>query len=193
MGGRVRLQQAVDTELTADAVAWCPLRGRRHLLACGTYQLRAPASREAQSPPGASGPQTRAGRLYLYSFCGDRPAAPLAEAHRRDGAAILDAKWCHVPVAGSALLGLADAGGSVELLRLVESEVSGGGAAGRASPGLCLSTGAALSLCLLLREDIPGAHKLGLTLLLAAAWPVKPAVDTQRCRRCEAGCGSRQR
>ncbi|XP_008249416.1 diphthine methyltransferase isoform X3 [Oryctolagus cuniculus] len=124
MGGRVRLQQAVDTELTADAVAWCPLRGRRHLLACGTYQLRAPASREAQSPPGASGPQTRAGRLYLYSFCGDRPAAPLAEAHRRDGAAILDAKWCHVPVAGSALLGLADAGGSVELLRLVESENS---------------------------------------------------------------------
>lgn len=140
----MRLQQAVDTELTADAVAWCPLRGRRHLLACGTYQLRAPgsapASREAQSPPDAAGPQTRAGRLYLYSFCGDRPAAPLAEAHRRDGAAILDAKWCHVPVAGSALLGLADAGGSVELLRLVESEVSGGGAG---PPGLCLSSGAA--------------------------------------------------
>ncbi|XP_037653896.1 diphthine methyltransferase isoform X2 [Choloepus didactylus] len=36
--------------------------------------------------------------------------------------AILDMKWCHVPVAGHALLGLADAGGSIELLRLVGSE-----------------------------------------------------------------------
>lgn len=31
---------------------------------------------------------------------------------------------CHVPVAGHALLGVADAGGSIELLRLVGSEVS---------------------------------------------------------------------
>ncbi|XP_077627690.1 diphthine methyltransferase isoform X2 [Crocuta crocuta] len=33
-------------------------------------------------------------------------------------------KWCHVPVAGHALLGVADAGGSIELLRLVESETA---------------------------------------------------------------------
>lgn len=31
---------------------------------------------------------------------------------------------CHIPVAGHALLGLADASGSIQLLRLVESEVS---------------------------------------------------------------------
>ncbi|KAK2120862.1 hypothetical protein P7K49_002248 [Saguinus oedipus] len=43
--------QTVDTELTADAVEWCPLRGLRHLLACGTYQLR-----RADEP---AGPQSK--------------------------------------------------------------------------------------------------------------------------------------
>lgn len=33
---------------------------------------------------------------------------------------------CHIPVAGHALLGVADAGGSIELLRLAGSEVSDG-------------------------------------------------------------------
>lgn len=33
---------------------------------------------------------------------------------------------CHIRVAGHALLGVADAGGSIELLRLVGSEVSDG-------------------------------------------------------------------
>uniref|UniRef100_A0A2K5TZ42 Diphthine methyltransferase n=1 Tax=Macaca fascicularis TaxID=9541 RepID=A0A2K5TZ42_MACFA len=73
--------QTVDTELTADSVEWCPLQGCRHLLACGTYQLRRPE---------------------------DPPADPRAR--------------CHIPVAGHALLGLADASGSIQLLRLVESE-----------------------------------------------------------------------
>jgi diphthamide biosynthesis protein 7 len=38
----LRALQVVDTEFTADAVEWCPLDGCRHLLACGTYQLRKP-------------------------------------------------------------------------------------------------------------------------------------------------------
>ncbi|XP_077005021.1 diphthine methyltransferase isoform X2 [Tamandua tetradactyla] len=38
--------------------------------------------------------------------------------------AILDMKWCHVPVAGHALLGVANADGSIELLHLVASEKS---------------------------------------------------------------------
>ncbi|XP_040819205.1 diphthine methyltransferase isoform X1 [Ochotona curzoniae] len=118
-GGRLQLQQAVDTELTADSVEWCPLQGRRHLLACGTYQLRAPG---AQDEPDAALLPVRSGRLYLYRYREDRPAARLVEAHRRDGHAILDTKWCHVLVAGEALLGVADACGSVELLRLVEPE-----------------------------------------------------------------------
>nr|XP_044993070.1 diphthine methyltransferase isoform X2 [Jaculus jaculus] len=112
--------QAVDTELTVDSVEWCPLEGCRRLLACGTYQLRAA---EDQAGLNADGPQVRLGRLYLYSFS-DNAADPLAEVQRRDTDAILDMKWCHIPVASHALLGLANASGSIELLRLVQSESS---------------------------------------------------------------------
>lgn len=38
----LRALQAVDTELTADSVEWCPVEGCQHLMACGTYQLQAP-------------------------------------------------------------------------------------------------------------------------------------------------------
>ncbi|XP_036095167.1 diphthine methyltransferase isoform X3 [Rousettus aegyptiacus] len=119
MGSRLRLLQAVDTEYTADSVEWCPLDGCRHLLACGTYQLQKP---EDKSGLDMDEPQVRLGRLYLYSFSEDSSACPLVEIQRRDTSAILDMKWCHIPVAGHALLGAADAGGSIELLRLVGSE-----------------------------------------------------------------------
>ncbi|XP_036863420.2 diphthine methyltransferase isoform X1 [Manis javanica] len=124
----MRLLQAVDTEYTADSVEWCPLDGCRHLLACGTYQLRKPGDQPAG--PGSKGeldvdePQIRLGRLYLYSFSEDSAACPLVEIQRRDTSAILDLKWCHIPVASHALLGVADAGGTIELLRLVRSENS---------------------------------------------------------------------
>ncbi|XP_046949656.1 diphthine methyltransferase [Lynx rufus] len=124
--GRVRLLQVVDTEYTADSVEWCPLEGRRHLLVCGTYQLRKPEDQPAD-PESKSGldpdePPSRLGRLYLYRLNADSSACPLLEIQRRDTSAILDMKWCHVLVAGHALLGVADAGGSIELLRLVGSE-----------------------------------------------------------------------
>uniref|UniRef100_A0A8W4FEW1 Diphthine methyltransferase n=1 Tax=Sus scrofa TaxID=9823 RepID=A0A8W4FEW1_PIG len=111
---------AVDTEYTADSVEWCPLEGCRHLLVCGTYQLQKPDDQPAD-PVSKSGldvdePQIRLGRLYLYSFNEDSSACPLVEVQRRDTDAILDMKWCHSQVAGHALLGVADAGGSIELL-----------------------------------------------------------------------------
>lgn len=43
----MQLLRVVDTEHTADSVEWCPLEGRRHLLVCGTYQLRKPEGRPA--------------------------------------------------------------------------------------------------------------------------------------------------
>ncbi|XP_055206273.2 diphthine methyltransferase isoform X5 [Gorilla gorilla gorilla] len=120
--------QTVDTELTADSVEWCPLQGCRHLLACGTYQLRRPEDRPAgpQSKGGmeVKEPQVRLGRLFLYSFNDNSSIHPLVEVQRKDTSAILDMKWCHIPVAEHALLGLADASGSIQLLRLVESEKS---------------------------------------------------------------------
>ncbi|XP_016067252.1 PREDICTED: diphthine methyltransferase [Miniopterus natalensis] len=112
---RVQLLQTVDTEYTADSVEWCPLEGCRRVLACGTYQLREP---ESQSDPAAAEPQTRLGRLYLYSCSEDLSACSLAEIQRRDTYAILDMKWCHIPVAGHALLGVANAGGFIELFQL---------------------------------------------------------------------------
>ncbi|XP_012663629.1 diphthine methyltransferase [Otolemur garnettii] len=118
--------QAVDTELTADSVEWCPLDGHRHLLACGTYQLREPevgAGARSQSGLDLDEPQIRLGRLYLYSFNEDNSAHPLVEVQRRDTSAILDMKWCHIPVAGHVLLGLANASGSIELFHLVRSEL----------------------------------------------------------------------
>lgn len=124
--GRVQLLQAVDTEHTVDSVEWCPLAGCRHLLACGTYQLWKPedwpADGECQSELDVDEPPIRLGRLYLYSWNEDRSPCPLVEVQRRDTSAILDMKWCHVPVAGHPLLGVADASGSIELLRLLPSE-----------------------------------------------------------------------
>ncbi|XP_024108423.1 diphthine methyltransferase isoform X3 [Pongo abelii] len=120
--------QTVDTELTADSVEWCPLQGCRHLLACGTYQLRRPEDRPA-GPQNKGGmeveePEVRLGRLFLYNFNDNNSIHPLVEVQRKDTSAILDMKWCHIPVGGHALLGLADASGSIQLLRLVEYEKS---------------------------------------------------------------------
>ncbi|KAK2492112.1 hypothetical protein MC885_020649 [Smutsia gigantea] len=92
----------------------------RHLLACGTYQLRKPgdqpASLGSKSRLDVGEPQIGVGRLYLYSFSEDSAVCPLVEIQRRDISAILDLKWCHIPVASHALLGVAGAGGTIELL-----------------------------------------------------------------------------
>ncbi|XP_069871289.1 diphthine methyltransferase isoform X5 [Dipodomys merriami] len=90
-GGRVRALQAVDTELTADAVEWCPLDGCQRLLVCGTYQLCRPEALLA-GPGAQGGPQVRSGCLYLYSFNEDSSGTPLVEVQRRDTSAILDMK-----------------------------------------------------------------------------------------------------
>ncbi|XP_029330224.1 diphthine methyltransferase [Mus caroli] len=117
--GTLRVLQAVDTELTADSVEWCPVEGYQHLLACGTYQLQAPRDQPALD---GSEPQVRLGRLYLFSFSEHNTAKPLLEVQRRDSSAVLDMKWCHIPVSGHVLLGLANASGSIGLLRLMECE-----------------------------------------------------------------------
>ncbi|XP_036040433.1 diphthine methyltransferase isoform X1 [Onychomys torridus] len=117
--GTLQGLQAVDTEFTADSVEWCPVEGCQHLMACGTYQLRTPENQPALD---VSEPQLRLGRLYLYSFSEDNTAKPLFEIQRRDSSAILDMKWCHIPVSGHILLGVANASGSVELLHLTDYE-----------------------------------------------------------------------
>ncbi|KAM9859008.1 diphthine methyltransferase isoform 2-T2 [Aulostomus maculatus] len=113
---RTRSLQVFDTELSADTVEWCPVSPHHNILACGTYQLQKGAGEEGGTP-------SRTGRLYLFEFRRDvsmRP--PLTELQSKDTAAILDLKWCHVPVSGKAVLGLAAATGELQLHSLLESQ-----------------------------------------------------------------------
>ncbi|KAL0615914.1 Diphthine methyltransferase [Plecturocebus cupreus] len=119
--------QTVDTELTTDTVEWCLLQGHRHLLACRTYQLQhedKPTGPQSKGGMEVEEPQIHLGCLFLYSFNENNSTHPLVKVQRKDTSAILDIKWCHIPVAGHALLGLANASGSIQLLCLAESEKS---------------------------------------------------------------------
>lgn len=67
----------LDTELTADVVAFCPHPAWRHLMACGCYELI-----KGDSP-------SRVGRLQLLDVTGQK----MKEVHRVDGPGILDCAW----------------------------------------------------------------------------------------------------
>ncbi|XP_034957687.2 diphthine methyltransferase [Zootoca vivipara] len=120
---KIQTLQVVDTEYSADAVEWCPVEGWHSILACGTYQLKKPDSNPGESPEGNNEPHVRLGRLYLYYF-GEQIFTPLTEIQRLEMAALLDIKWCHVPIAEHPVLGTANAKGAVELSRLTGSEKS---------------------------------------------------------------------
>ncbi|KAK9523214.1 hypothetical protein VZT92_019620 [Zoarces viviparus] len=116
---KTRNLQVVDTELSADAVEWCPVAPSHGILACGTYQLQKGAGEE-DAPP------IRTGRLYLFEFRrGGSLSPPLTELQRIDTAAVLDLKWCHVPLSGGAVLGMAAATGELQLYTLSDSQEGG--------------------------------------------------------------------
>ncbi|KAK2837755.1 hypothetical protein Q5P01_014967 [Channa striata] len=113
---RTRSLQVFDTELSADTVEWCPVPSSHNILACGTYQLHKGAGEDDATP-------SRTGRLYLFEFQHDGlTSPPLTELQRIDTAAILDLKWCHVPVSGKALLGMAAATGELQLYSLLDTQ-----------------------------------------------------------------------
>ena len=93
---------SLDTELTADVVAFCPYDGHRHLLVCGCYQL----VKDSEPPQ-------RVGRLLLF----DTRERQLKELHRVDGDGYLDCAWMPA-AAGPQLLATASSGGKSHLLRL---------------------------------------------------------------------------
>ncbi|KAJ0019622.1 hypothetical protein NQD34_007191 [Periophthalmus magnuspinnatus] len=116
---RTRSLQVFDTELSADTVEWCPVSSDHNILVCGTYQLQK-GTGEVDSTP------SRTGRLYLFQFCREGPMTPpLTELQHMDTAAILDLKWCHVPVSERPLLGLAAATGDLQLYTLKDTQEGG--------------------------------------------------------------------
>ncbi|XP_020378549.1 diphthine methyltransferase [Rhincodon typus] len=116
-----RTLQVVDTECSADAVEWCPIEPWHNVLTCGTYQLKNPNEKGAGDSE-SNEPHLRQGRLYLYYFNEDQHYSPLKEVQRIEMPAILDLKWCHVPVAGHPVLGIANAEGNLELCNLTPCE-----------------------------------------------------------------------
>lgn len=116
---RTRSLQVFDTELSADTVEWCPVSPSHDVLVCGTYQLNRPVGEEDATP-------SRTGRLYLFEFRREGPMIPpLTELQRLDTAAILDLKWCHVPVSERPVLGMAAATGELQLYTLSGSQDGG--------------------------------------------------------------------
>ncbi|XP_042579794.1 diphthine methyltransferase [Cyprinus carpio] len=117
---RTRTLQVFDTELSADTVEWCPLPQFSHVLACGTYQLQ--KGDEKQTAENCPAPN-RIGRLYLFE-CNPQTSfiPPLTETQRRDTPAILDLKWCHVPISERPVLGMATASGEIQLYKLMGSQ-----------------------------------------------------------------------
>lgn len=116
-----RTLQVVDTEYSADAVEWCPIDKWHHVLTCGTYQLKNPEEKGSGDSE-INKPQLRQGRLYLYCFQQKQLYSPLTEIQRIEMPAILDLKWCHVPMAGCPVLGVANAEGSLELYNLTPNK-----------------------------------------------------------------------
>ncbi|XP_028312366.1 diphthine methyltransferase [Gouania willdenowi] len=113
---RTRSLQLFDTELSADTVEWCPVQPDHHVLVCGTYQLLKAADGEDTAPG-------RTGRLYLFEFNrGVAGVPPLTELQRLDTAAVLDLKWCHVPLWEGPVLGMAAATGELQLYTLTDAQ-----------------------------------------------------------------------
>ncbi|XP_061529186.1 diphthine methyltransferase isoform X2 [Phycodurus eques] len=111
---RTRSLQVFDTELSADTVEWCPVAHCHGFLACGTYEL--------QKAKGEDGASSRTGRLYLLEYQREALSPPLTERQRIETPAILDLKWCHVPVSGKVVLGLAAATGELQLYALSDCQ-----------------------------------------------------------------------
>ncbi|XP_030647229.1 diphthine methyltransferase [Chanos chanos] len=118
---RTRSLQIFDTEFSADTVEWCPLADWSGILACGTYQLQ----KGEEGTAGELTAPSRIGRLYLFQFR-QQPLGSLSphltEIQRIDSPAILDLKWCHIPISDRPLLGMATASGDIQLFRLKDTQ-----------------------------------------------------------------------
>ena len=109
----VETSQVLETELTADVVAFCPFEGLEHLLVCGCYQLLS-----EEEPP------RRIGRLTLLDAT---PSQPLRELQRFDGPGVLDCQWLPGDPSRNRILATASAEGGTHIYHL-EAAADGGDA-----------------------------------------------------------------
>jgi diphthamide biosynthesis protein 7 len=109
-----------DTELSADAVEWCPAEGFQHLLLVGTYQV------DANDKDSFDASQRR-GRLILLQVHIEGESSPAQEKltvrQSLDTQAILDIKWCPHKLLGRVVVASVDAKGSLELYALDEERL----------------------------------------------------------------------
>ncbi|RHY27918.1 hypothetical protein DYB32_006435 [Aphanomyces invadans] len=106
--------QVRDTGLHADCVESCPVEGHENIMAVGTYQL-------TKHDDAAD---TRSGTVALHSLStstdGDGAVAMVNKSLVEMQSGVFDMKWSFPRVNNKALLGLATAAGTLDIMELHE-------------------------------------------------------------------------
>ncbi|KAJ3645394.1 hypothetical protein Zmor_023057 [Zophobas morio] len=95
------------TDFNADSVEWCPHEPHQNVFVCANYQLK-------ESKDDTNAPRERFGCILLFSVSLEE----LRLLQTLPTAAILDQKWCHNPVNGCSILGVANAQKTIEIYAL---------------------------------------------------------------------------
>ncbi|KAG8753591.1 hypothetical protein FRC12_011488 [Ceratobasidium sp. 428] len=114
-----RTIDAIDTELPADSVEFCPRIESRNILVCGTYNLVKNKEEDAD-PADPKQPQTRNGQCLVYEF--DEATQRLTEIQRIETAAIPDMKWSYDKMSPNPILALAESVGSIRFYEWQQQE-----------------------------------------------------------------------
>lgn len=105
-----------DTVQSADATEWCPMAPFQNIFVCGTYQIEKEdgGASEVTSPR-----MSRHGRIYVFEI---KDTLSLEPHQVIDLPAVLDIKWCQVPVSGKPLLGAVTATAELLVFELQEDK-----------------------------------------------------------------------
>ncbi|XP_075217689.1 diphthine methyltransferase [Lycorma delicatula] len=106
-----------DTEYSADSLEWCPIQKFHDVFVCGTYKLEQNSGNDDSVNPKC---QQRIGRLYLFVCQNVEPY--LLKKQDIEMPAVLDCKWCPVPLLGKVLLAVANAKGKICIYELCTTE-----------------------------------------------------------------------
>ena len=105
-----------NTQYCADSVEWCPIEGFKHMMACGTYELKTNCGNNVEDGSTSNLSSKRLGKLYLFRLSVE--TGLLKEVQTLEIAAILDMKWSRFQISGKVLLAVATASGEVIIYEL---------------------------------------------------------------------------